>query len=367
MKKVLSILLVLTLGLALLAGCGADTGGEGDEGTQPLKVGFIYIGTVNDGGFTQTHHNGTKAMAEHFGDKVEATWIEGVDDTDKQASMDAATQLIDQGCNVVIGCSFGFMDALYELSQKPEYKDIKFLHFSGNKQNDNMDNYFGSIEEPRYLTGIVAGLMTKTNKLGYVAAYDYTEVLIGINAFTLGAQSVNPDVEVKVVYINSWYDPEKERAAADNLLAAGCDIIAQHCDTTGPQVAAVEAGKFSIGYNLDNSGMEAVKDSYLTAPIWHHEVYLNKTVQAIMDGTWAPESYYGTMAEGYVDLAPLTDLVPVDVKDKVAAAKAEMVAGTLAPFSGKIEYNDGTILCEEGQTLDRGQIWSINKLVKGAK
>lgn len=369
MRKFLSVLLILALALSMLAGCSSkpDTEGDGDEGAKALKVGFIYIGTVNDGGFTQTHHNGTEAMLEHFGDKVEATWIEGVDDTDKQASMDAATQLIDQGCNVVVGCSFGFMDALYELSQKPEYADITFLHFSGNKQGDNMDNYFGSIEEPRYLAGIAAGMMTKTNKLGYVAAYDYTEVLIGINAYTLGAQSVNPDVEVNVVYINSWYDPERERAAADNLLAAGCDIIAQHCDTTGPQVAAVEAGKYAIGYNLDNSGLEAVKPAYLTAPIWHHEVYLIKSIQAIMDGTWKPESYYGTMKDGYVDLAPLTDLVPADVKTAVEAAKAEMIAGTLTPFSGKIEYNDGTVLCEEGQTLDRAAIWSIDKLVKGAK
>ena len=231
----------------------------------------------------------------------------------------------------------------------------------------NFGNYFGATEEPRYLTGMIAGLMTETNKLGYVGAFPYTEVQIGINAFTLGAQSVNPDVEVKVVYINSWYDPEKERTAADELLAQGCDIIAQHCDTTGPQVAAAEAGKFAIGYNLDNSSVEAVKAAYLTAPIWHHEQYLIPAIEAMMAGTWTPESFYGTMADGYMDLAPMTDLVPADVQAQVEAVKEQMVAGEFSPFSGKILYADGTVLCEEGQTLTREEIWKIDRLVAGAQ
>lgn len=370
MKKILAILLALVMVFGITA-CGGTDEPQGDGvSEEALKVGFIYIGSINDGGYTQAQHNGTLAMEKYFDGKVDPVWVEGVEDTDKSATIDAATNLIDQGCTVIVGCSYGYMDALDELANAemyPDYADISFLHFSGNKMNDkNFGNYFGATEEPRYLTGIIAGMMTETNKLGYVAAQPYTEVQIGINAFTLGAQSVNPDIEVKVVYINSWYDPEKERSAADELLAQGCDIITQHCDTTGPQVAAAEAGAYTIGYNLDNSNVEAIQDAYLTSATWHHEKFLIPTIEKIMDGTWVPESYYGTLADGYVDLAPMSDLVPSDVQDKVEEVKAQMAAGEFAPFSGEILYSDGTVLCKEGQTLTREEIWKTDKLVKGA-
>lgn len=366
MKKFFAILLALAMVFSFAA-CGGSDVTENTAADDALKVGFIYIGSVNDGGFTQAQHQGTVAMQDYFKGKVQAVWLENVSDQDKSAAKDAATNLIDQGCKVIVGCSFGFMDTLEELANSDDYKDIAFLHFSGNKMNDtNFANYFGATEQPRYLTGIIAGMMTESDKLGYVAAYPYTEVQIGINAFTLGAQSVNPDVEVKVVYINSWYDPEKERTAADELLAQGCDIITQHCDTIGPQVAAAEEGAYAIGYNLDNSSVEAVNDSYLTSAIWHHEKFLIPTIEMIMDGSWTPESYYGTIADGYMDIAPMTDLVPADVKAKVEEVKAQMVAGEFSPFSGEIFYNDGSTLCEAGQTLDRGEIWSIDGLVKGA-
>ncbi|QIB68415.1 BMP family ABC transporter substrate-binding protein [Aminipila butyrica] len=367
MKKFFAILLAFVMVFGLAACGGSDTTDE-DAATDALKVGFIYIGSINDGGYTQAQHAGTVAMEKYFKGKVKTLYQENVSDSDKSAAMTAAINLMDQGCTVIVGTSYGFMDALDELANSDEYKDIKFLHFSGNKMNDtNFGNYFGATEEPRYLTGIIAGMMTETNKLGYVGAYPYTEVQIGINAFTLGAQSVNPDVEVKVVYINSWYDPEKERSAADELLAQGCDIITQHCDTTGPQVAAAESGKYAIGYNVDNSQVEAVKPAYLTSAIWHHEKFLIPTVEKILAGTWTPESYYGTMADGYMDIAPMTDLVPADVQTKVNEVRDQMIAGEFHPFSGEIYYNDGKVLCEEGQTLDRAAIWSINGLVKGAK
>ena len=363
---ILAILLAMAMVFSMAA-CGGSTDENAGSEEAALKVGFIYIGSVNDGGYTQAQHAGTLAMLDHFGGKVEAKWIENVSDADKSAAIDAATNLIDQGCNVIVGCSFGFMDALEELANSGNYDDVNFLHFSGNKMNDtNFGNYFGATEEPRYLTGIIAGMMTKTNKLGYVAAFPYTEVQIGIDAFTLGAQSVNPDVEVKVVYINSWYDPETERSAADGLLEQGCDIITQHCDTTGPQVAAAEVGAYAIGYNLDNSNVDAVKASFLTAPTWHHENFLIPTFEAMMNGTWTPESYYGYMADGYVDLAPMTDLVPADVQEKINEVRTQMEAKEFYPFSGEIKYNDGTVLCEEGQTLTREEVWSINGLVEGA-
>ncbi|GHU66688.1 BMP family ABC transporter substrate-binding protein [Clostridia bacterium] len=385
MKKILLIALAAIMVLALSACGGKDAGSAAtpppaDSGSNaaaqepaaepesgdPVTVGFIYIGAVNDGGYTQTQHNGTVALQEALAGKIKTVWLEGIDDTNTQAATDAAKQLIDQGATIVIGTSFGFGDALFALAESGDYDDITFLHFSGSNINDkNFGNYFGAMEEPRYLSGIIAGLQTKTNKLGYVAAYPYTEVKIGINAFALGAQSVNPDVVVNVVYTNSWYDPAGEKQAAEALLSQGCDVITQHADTAGPQLAAADAGAFTVGYNLDNSGLEGLEDAFLTAPIWHHDVYLKPTIQAILDGTWTPESYYGTLADGYIDLAPLTKNVTEEAKAKVEEVRAQIQSGAFNVFTGPIEYADGTVLAEDGQKLDRGQIWSIDKVVKG--
>ncbi len=366
LSKFLAMALAAALSMSALAGCGgtteppADTGETAEAAT--TKVGFIYIGSQNDGGYSQAQHNGTKAVEEYFGDKVETIIAENVAE-EKQTVKTTAINMIDQGAAIVIGTSFGFMDALEELAT--EYPEVTFLHFSGNKMNDtNFGNYFGAMEEPRYLSGILAGMMTETNKLGYVAAFPYTEVHIGIDAFALGAQSVNPDVEVKVVYTNSWGDPAGEKAAAESLLAQDCDIITQHADSAGPQLAAEAAGKLAIGYNLDNS--EIVPGAFLTAPVWHHDKYLVPTIEKIIDGTYVPESYYGTMQDGYIGLAPMTDLVPQEVQDKVNEVAAQMEAGEYPIFAGPIYDTEGNVLVAEGETLDRAGIWTVmQSLVKG--
>lgn len=359
MKKIVALLLVLVM--SAFAGCASKPAGE-PAAAEALKVGFIYIGPANDGGFSQTHDMGRQAMVDHFAGKVETLVAESVPE-EKQAVKNAAINMIDQGASVIVGTSFGFMDALEELST--EYPDTKFIHFSGNKMNDtNFANYFGAMEEPRYLAGIIAGMKTESNKIGFVAAFPYTELLIGINAFTLGAQSVNPDATVNVVYTNSWYDPANEKAAAESLLAQGADVIAQHCDTAGPQIAAQEAGAFAIGYNLDSS--DKAPGAYLTAPVWHHEAYLIPQIQAIMDGTWTPESYYGTMADGYIGLADYTENVPAEAIAKVDEVKAKIESGEFKVFTGPIKDNTGKVRVEAGQSLDRAGIWSIDYLVEGA-
>ncbi|MGI6731939.1 MAG: BMP family ABC transporter substrate-binding protein [Anaerovoracaceae bacterium] len=366
MKKFLAVLLVLVLAMSALTGCGggADNGADGQtpSGEPELTVGFIYIGPATDGGFSEAQDRGRQAMEEYFDGRVKTLKVENVPE-EKQEVKSAALLMMDQGATVIIGTSFGYMDSMEELAA--EYPDITFLHFSGNKMNDtNFGNYFGAMEEPRYLAGMIAGLMTETNKIGYVAAFDYTELIIGINAFTLGAQSVNPDVEVKVVYTNAWVDAAREKEAAEALLAQGCDVIEQHSDTTGPQIAAEAAGAYAIGYNMDSR--EAAPGAYLTAPIWHHEAYYIEQVQAILDGTWKPESYYGTMADGYVGLAEMTDLVPAEVQEQVKAVEEKILAGEFPIFVGPVKFNDGTTLGEEGKALDRAEIWTMVKLVEGA-
>ena len=376
-RKSLLILLAMIMALSLaFSACGGGTDDattdDDTQGTDVLKAGWIYIGTVNDGGFTQVQHAGTLAVQDYFGDKIDCTWIEEIDDANTQASKEAALNLIDQGCKVIIGTSFGFGAALKELADSGDYDDIVFLHFSdpAAMNETNLMNYFGAMEEPRYLSGVIAGKMTTSNKLGYVAAFPYTEVKIGINAFALGAQSVNPDVEVNVVWINSWYDPAKEKAAAEQLLSQGCDVITQHADTTAPQLAAAQAGKYAIGYNLDNSGVEGLESAFLTAPIWNHEKFLIPQIEMVMEGTWKPVlnepfCYYGTMQDQYVDLAPLTANVSDEAKAAMEEVKAKIVAGEFPIFQGPILDDSGATVVEEGTSLDVAEIWKMEYLVKG--
>ncbi|HPO04658.1 MAG TPA: BMP family ABC transporter substrate-binding protein [Bacillota bacterium] len=361
MKKFLAIFLVLALAMTAMAGCGG-TGGDSGESADVTKIGFLYIGPVTDGGYNQAQHAGAMAVQEELGDSVKVLWAENVA-ADLQAVKTNAINMIDNGATIIIGTSFGHMDGLAELAE--EYPDLTFLHFSGYKMNDtNFGNYFGAMEEARYLSGIVAGMTTTTNKLGYIAAYPYTEVLIGINSFFLGAKSVNPDVTMNVVYINSWGDAALEQAAAESLLAQGCDVLTQHADTSAAQIAAEKVGANAVGYNIDNS--KVAPGSFLTAPIWHHEAYLVPTIKKIIDGTYVPEAYYGTMADGYIGLAPLTDLVSDEAKAEVERVQAEIIAGNYPIFVGPLKDNEGNEVVAAGDALvTHDEIWSMEFVLEG--
>jgi basic membrane protein A len=230
---------------------------------------------------------------------------------------------------------------------------------------DNMGNYFGRMYEARYLSGIVAGLKTKTNQIGYVAAFNIPEVVRGINAFTLGVRSVNPKAVVSVKWTNTWYDPAKEKEAAKALLAEGADVIAQHQDTAGPQQAAEEAGKWSIGYNTDMK--DKAPKAYMTAPVWNWGPYYVAQVKAIMDGTWKPTSYWEGMKDGIVDLAPLTDNAPKGAKEAVEKAKADILSGKLHVFAGPIKDQSGAVKVPAGKTMTDQEMLSFDWFVEGVK
>lgn len=370
MKKLLTFGLILVLTLSLLVGCGGgaapDEGGtspeEGGEATEApaLKVGFIYVGPIGDGGWTYAHDQGRLYLEEQLG--VETTYVENVEEN-KQAVDTAARNLIDQGFNVIYATSFGYMDHIEALSA--EFPEVTFLHCSGFKMTDNMSNYFGAMEEPRYLSGIVAGMKTESNEIGYVAAKPIPEVIRGINAFTLGVKSVNPDATVQVRWTNTWYDPAKEKEAAKALLDNECDVIAQHQDTTGPQLAAAEVGATAIGYNTDSS--ELVPDAYMTAPVWNWGPYYVDQVQKVMDGTWTAESYYGGMKDGIVELAPLTDLAPEGAQEATDEATAAIIDGSLNIFEGPINDQDGAEKVAEGQVLTLEELLSMEWFVEGVE
>ncbi len=361
LKKVLAAALSLLLVLAVALPGVAEFAPVAKES---LKVGFIYIGDVVDKGYTYAHHQGTLAMKEALGLTDDQVIIK-TNIPEDSACEAAVRELVDAGCQIIFGNSFGYMDIFEEMSQ--EYPNVIFSHCSGYKSNDvNYNNYFGAIYQARYLTGIAAGLKTKTNKIGYVAAFSLPEVDGGCNAFALGVQSVNPDAVVYIKYNNSWYDPTLERQTAEALLDAGCDVIAQHCDTAMPQLAAQERGVWGVGYNSDMS-VDA-PDAVLTAPVWNWGAVVTFEVKEVIEGTWKPENIFMDMADGLVDIAPLTKNVADGTAEAIEAAKAKIMAREFDVFEGPIYDNAGELRVKEGEKLDRAYIaGSIDWLVKGVE
>ncbi|NLN64231.1 MAG: BMP family ABC transporter substrate-binding protein [Clostridiaceae bacterium] len=357
-KSLFGLVLAVLCLTMVLTGCDGQGGANNKE--EKVKVGFVYIGSAEDKGYTYAHDQGRLYLQEKLGDKVEILYQENVSDADN-SSVAVMQSLIDQGCTIIFANSYGYMDYMHDIAQ--DYPDVTFLHCSGSKSADNMLNYFGRIYQPRYLSGIVAGMKTETNKIGYVAAYPIPEVVRGINAFTLGVRSVNPDATVEVVWTSTWYDPATEKQAAIALLDNNCDVIAQHQDTTGPQQAAESRGKWSIGYNCDTS--EVAAKSYMTAPVWNWGPYYAEQVQKVIDGTWKPENYWGGMEDGIVALAPLTANAPEGAQEKVDEMTAKIMSGEFKVFQGPIKDQSGNIRVPEGTELTDEEMLSIDWFVEG--
>lgn len=356
-KSLLLVLMVLVLvGSVLLVSCGGK-----DDGAEKFKVGIIYIGEPGDAGWTYAHDQGFKAAQKAIGeDKVELIIQQNI--KEDQTSEQAMEALIKKGAKVIFATSYGYMDYIANLAAK--YPDVKFFHCSGFKTADNLSTYFGRIEQARYLTGIVAGKQTKTNKIGYVAAMPIPEVVRGINGFTLGVRSVNPEATVKVVWTNTWYDPQKEKDAAVALLAEGIDVVAQHQDTPGPQKAAEEAGKYAIGYN---SNMEVfAPKATLTSAIWNWEVFYEDAIRSVMDGKFETQEYFKGLDSGVVDISPLNmNLITDDsIQGLVDKARDEIIGGKDI-FTGPIKDNKGNIVIPEGTTPTDADILSMMYFVEG--
>lgn len=353
MKKVLSILLALVMVVLCFAACGntqdADQGDKTQTATiaaipkDQLKIGVIHIGDPADGsGYSYTHDLGIQGMQKNLGlsdDQIVRQL--NISDSDTTAIRNAIEDCIAQGCNVIFGTSYGYMDTMEALAN--EHPDVIFSHGTGYKSNgSNLNNYFGRIYQARYLAGIAAGLKTKTNKIGYVSAYgtELAETCSGINAFALGVQSVNPDAVVYVKELQSWFDPANETAYAEALINMGCDVISQHCDTANPQIAAEKAGVFGCGYNSDMT-KDAPK-AHLTATIWNWDVYYTAAVQAIIDGKWVEfGNYYKGVKEGLCDVSPLSDNCVPGTQEKIDAVKALYNDGSWDVFTGvKLSFDE---------------------------
>lgn len=333
---------------------------SGDTGGIPkdeIKVGVIHLSDPAEGsGYTYTHDLGIQGMQQNLNlsDDQIVRKI-NISDTDADATRAAIQECIDEGCNIIFTTSWGYMETTAEMAE--EYPDIYFSHGTGYMSNGkNFNNYFGRIYQARYLSGIVAGMNTKSDKIGYVAAMDSTnsEVTGGIDAFAMGIYSVNQNAKVYVKVTNSWFDPDGEKAAAEMLLNMGCDVIAQHCDTEYPQTLAQEKGVYSIGYNSDMS--KNAPEACLCSVIWNWSAYYTSAVQSVIDGTWDGSNYYGGMNENLVGLTSLADFCADGTAEKVEEAKAAILSGENGVFDGVIETNTGETVGKEGKTLDDATI-----------
>lgn len=350
----------------LAAACGkqqapapkAEVKKEEAKKAEPLKVGFVYVSPVGDAGWTSQHDLGRRQMAQALAGKVVTTFVEKVPE-----GADAERVIRDlaaQGNKLIFTTSFGFMNPTIKVAE--EFPDVKFEHATGYKSAANVGTYNIRFYEGRYLAGIVAGSMTKTNTLGYVAAFPIPEVLQGINAFTLGARSVNPKVQVRVIWVNSWYDPGKERDAANTLIGQGADVLTHHTDSTAVVAAAEEKGRMAVAYH---SNMAKFGPKAQIAAVSHHwGAYYTRVAQSVLDGTWKPSNLWGGMKDGMIKLEAISPSVPKEVVDRVKTKEAEIVAGKFHPFTGPIRTNTGKEVIATGSLTDE-QLGKMDFYVEG--
>ena len=318
-----------------------------------LKIGVLYIGSASEtSGYTYAHEIGIQGMANNIGlSDNQIVRKESVSDSDEKAIKAALQDCVDKKCNVIFTTSWGYMNQTEEFAEK--YPDIYFANATGYLSNGkNFTNYFGRIYQTRYLSGIVAGLKTKTNKIGYVSAMgtDNSECTGGVDAFAIGVESVNKAAKIKVAVTNSWYAPDDEKKASDALIAAGCDVLAQHCDTTAPQEASQDNGTWSIGYNSDMS--KETPKATLTSVIWNWSAYYTSYISSIINASYDGKNYYGGMKENLVSLTELSSLCERDTEDKIKEAKENIISGKFGVFDGVLKTNTGKTVGKEGKTLD---------------
>ena len=347
MKKYIA--LAATAAMALAIGASAASA--------KTKACWIYLGPIGDHGWSYQHHQGLLAVQKELGDQVETAYVENVAEPDSERPIERFAR---DGCNIIFTTSFGYMEPTLKIAKK--FPDVKFEHATGYKTADNVTTYNAKFHEGRYVIGQMAAKMSKSGVAGYIVSFPIPEVVSGINAFLLGAQSVNPEFKVKVVWVNSWFDPGKEADAAKVLFSQGADIITQHTDSTAPLQIAEEQGKMGFGQASDM--IKFAPKAQMTAVVDNWAPYYIRRVKAVMDGSWKSEMSWDGMAEGTVQIAPFTN-VPDDVAKMAADTSEAIKTGKLHPFTGPITKQDGSVVGEAGKGLPDGDILGMNWYVKG--
>ena len=356
--------------LAVLAGCGKKEEPKAAAPAPapaaaakpaPLKIAFAYVGPVGDGGWTFAHDNARKAVEKEFGDKVVTSFVEKVPE-----SADAERvfrDLAGQGNKLIFGTTFGYMEPMLKIA--PDFKDVKFEHATGYKTADNMRIYDSRTYEGAYMAGIIAGKMTKTNTLGVVGSIPIPEVIRNINSFTMGAQSVNPKIKTKVVWVNEWFNPPKETEAATALINGGADILMQNTDSPAVLKTAEEKGKRAFGWDSDMTAYGP--KAHLGSAIINWAPYYIKATKDALDGKWATGASWWGVKEGAIDMVSLAADVPADAKAKVDEVKAGLKAGTFHPWTGPIVDQAGKEVLAKGVVADDKFLGGVKFYVKGVE
>jgi simple sugar transport system substrate-binding protein len=349
----------LMTGAAMALGLSA-TGLMADGHAEKVKVGFVYVGPVGDGGWTYEHDQGRKAVEAHFGDKVETTYVEMVPEGPDSARV--MTQMALNGADLIFTTSFGYMDPTINVAKK--FPNVKFEHATGYKRAENVSTYSARFYEGRAVQGTIAGHLTKSNIIGYIASYPIPEVVRGINSAYIHAKKVNPDVEFKIIWAYTWFDPAKEAESAKALIDQGADVILQHTDSTAPQAAAQAAGNvYTFGQASDMGEyapmprVSSINDDW--APY-----YIART-QAVLDGTWESTDTWAGIGPGMVAIGEISDAVPADVKAEALALKEKLASGEYHAFTGPLKKQDGSDWLAEGETADDGTLAGMNFYVEG--
>ena len=328
---------------------------------EPLKAAWVYVGPVGDAGWTFAHDNGRKAVEREFGDKVVTTYVEKVPEgADAERVI---RDLAQQGNKIIFATSFGFMEPMVKVAA--EFPDVKFEHATGYKTAPNLRVYDAKFYEDAYMAGVIAGKMTKTHTLGFVASFPIPEVLRNINAYTLGAQSVNPNVKTRVVWVNTWFDPPKEADAAQSLINGGADVLLQNTDSSAVLQTAEKNGKFAFGWDSDMSAV--APKAHLASCIVDWGPYYIQSIRQVLDGSWQTGRHIWGVKEGQNALASIAEFVPDDAKAKVAEIKDGMKAGTFEVFTGPIVDNAGQERLPAGQQADQDWKDKVDFYVKGVE
>lgn len=328
---------------------------------EPLKAAWVYVGPVGDAGWTFAHDQGRKAVEAEFGDKVKTTFVEKVPEgaDAERVIRDLATQ----GNKIIFATSFGYMEPMMKVAA--EFPDVKFEHATGYKMAPNMRIYDAKFYEDAYLAGIVAGTVSKTGTIGFVGSFPIPEVLRNINAYTLGAQSVNPKIKTKVVWVSTWFDPPKEGEAAQSLINGGADVLLQNTDSSAVLQTAEKNGKFAFGWDSDMSAV--APKAHLASAVADWGGYYKKAIKEVMDGSWKSERTVWGVKEGQNDLAKVADSVPEDAKKKVDEIKAKMKAGDFEVFTGPVVDNAGKERLAKDTKADQDWKDKIDFYVKGVE
>ncbi|HWZ39995.1 MAG TPA: BMP family ABC transporter substrate-binding protein [Bradyrhizobium sp.] len=324
-----------------------------------LKVGFIYLGPIGDLGWTYQHELARQALVKEFGDKIETTYLENVPEgPDAERAIE---QLVRAGNKLIFTTSFGYMDPTLKVAKK--YPNVHFEHATGYKRDKNMSTYSARWYQGRYIQGIIAAKMSKSGVLGYIGSFPIPEVVSGINATILGAQTINPNIKVKIIWANTWFDPGKEADAAKALVDQGADIIMQHTDSPAAMQVAAERGKFAFGQ--DSEMIKFGPKAQFTSILDTWAPYYIARVKAELDGTWKESNVWGGLDSKMFEMAPYTNM-PDDVKKLAEDTQAAITAGKLQPFKCPVMGQDGKELeCKGGDHLADEQIASMNYYIKG--